>query len=98
MTDAERDLMQQLKAYLRGDKVDWPELYRAREAVAKEWAGQNPGHSERETTNAAKAKFPGERITRQMIRDLLKPPDGNPRPRGKKPGKSYSEHAQRMRS
>jgi hypothetical protein len=37
MTDAERDLMQQLKAYLRGDKVDWPELYRAREAVAKEW-------------------------------------------------------------
>jgi hypothetical protein len=63
-----------------------------------EWAAKHPEHSEAETAEAAKKKFPGERITRQMIRDLLKPPDGNPRRRGRKPGKSYAEHALRMRS
>jgi hypothetical protein len=63
-----------------------------------EWSAQNPQHSEAETMEAAKAEFRGERITRRMIRHLRGTPDGNPRPRGKKPGKSHAEHDRRMRS
>ena len=63
-----------------------------------EWVLNHPHPSEIETMQAANAEFPGGVIRRQMIRDLLKPPDGTPRRRGKKPGKSDAEHAQRMRT
>jgi hypothetical protein len=61
------------------------------------WSARNPQHSEVETTAAAEAEFPGQHIKRQMIRNLLAAPDGTPKPRGKKPGKSCAEHHRRMR-
>jgi hypothetical protein len=36
MTDAERDMLRELKAYILGNPVDWAELYRARAIVAGE--------------------------------------------------------------
>ena len=37
MTDSERELLRLLRAYVRGQPVDWTELYRVREIVAREW-------------------------------------------------------------
>jgi hypothetical protein len=41
-----------------------------------EWAADHPQHSESETWEAAKAKFPAQIITRQVIRELRKAPGG----------------------
>jgi hypothetical protein len=64
----------------------------------KTWEPQHPLHSEAEVIAAAKATFSKKRITRQMIRNLRKPPDGTPSRKGKKPGKSDAEHHRRMRT
>jgi len=78
-------------------RAEDPLLFNQLAAWFAEWAADHPQHSEHETQEAAKAKFSGANITRQMIRNLRKPPDGSPLRPGKKPGKSQAEHARRMR-
>ena len=51
------------------------------------WRRDHPNPAVREVLEAATNARPDQRISRQMVRDLLKSPEGTPRRRGRKPGK-----------
>ena len=66
----------------------------ARELVAEwlaTWKLQHPRSSEAEELAAAKMHFPDTTITRDLIRDLRRPPDGGKLPTGRKCGKKATD-------
>ena len=55
------------------------------------WAKENPLASDEHAGKAARAEFPEKKITRQLIRDLRRSPDGASRRKGRKIGKPASQ-------
>ena len=56
-----------------------------------EWTGEKDKLSDQDLLKMAKDNLQCHNVTRQMIRNLRKSPDGTPRRRGRKPGKTIAE-------